>query len=341
MNFTRYLKDKLYAIVLTLFAFIIILLIFLAFKIDTGVILAIFFILCVLFILLILIDYFRKKRFYSDLLANIESLDKSYLVLETLTKPEFYEGELLYQALYEINKSMNENINKIEEQVSDFRDYIEMWIHEVKIPLSSLMLISNNYNDKFDKKTKTQLKRLEDYVDQVLYYVRSENAEKDYLIKETSLSKVIKNIGLKNMGDLLENKIDFIVDNTTTNVNILTDSKWLEFILGQIINNSIKYKRDIENSYIKISVVDEKKKTILIIEDNGIGISNADLRQVFDKSFTGENGRAKSKSTGMGLFISKNMCEKLGHKIEIESEKNKYTKVYITFAKNEFYEVIK
>lgn len=341
MNFTRYLKDKLYAIVLTLFAFIIILLIFFAFKIDTGVILAIFFILCVLFILLILIDYFRKKRFYSDLLANIESLDKSYLVLETLTKPEFYEGELLYQALYEINKSMNENINKIEEQVSDFRDYIEMWIHEVKIPLSSLMLISNNYNDKFDKKTKTQLKRLEDYVDQVLYYVRSENAEKDYLIKETSLSKVIKNIGLKNMGDLLENKIDFIVDNTTTNVNILTDSKWLEFILGQIINNSIKYKRNIENSYIKISAVDDKNKTILIIEDNGIGINSADLKQVFDKSFTGENGRVKSKSTGMGLFISKNMCEKLGHKIEIESEKNKYTKVYITFAKNEFYEVIK
>lgn len=341
MNFTRYLKDKLYAIVLTLFAFIIILLIFLAFKIDTGVILAIFFILCVLFILLILIDYFRKKRFYSDLLANIESLDKSYLVLETLTKPEFYEGELLYQALYEINKSMNENINKIEEQVSDFKDYIEMWIHEVKIPLSSLMLISNNHNDKFDKKTKTQLKRLEDYVDQVLYYVRSENAEKDYLIKETSLSKVIKNIGLKNMGDLLENKIDFIVDNTTTNVNILTDSKWLEFILGQIINNSIKYKRDIENSYIKISAVDDKNKTILIIEDNGIGINSADLKQVFDKSFTGENGRVKSKSTGMGLFISKNMCEKLGHKIKIESEVNKYTRVYITLAKNEFYEVIK
>ena len=341
MNFTRYLKDKLYAIVLTLFAFIIILLIFFAFKIDSGVILAIFFILGVLFILLILIDYFRKKRFYSDLLANTQSLDKSYLVLETLTKPEFYEGELLYQALYEINKSMNENINKIEEQVSDFKDYIEMWIHEVKIPLSSLMLISNNYNDKFDKKTKTQLKRLEDYVDQVLYYVRSENAEKDYLIKETSLSKVIKNIGLKNMGDLLENKIDFIASNTTTNVNILTDSKWLEFILGQIINNSIKYKRNIENSYIKISVVDDKNKTILIIEDNGIGINSADLKQVFDKSFTGENGRKRSKSTGMGLFISKNMCEKLGHKIKIESEVNKYTRVYITLAKNEFYKVIK
>ncbi|MCM1370646.1 MAG: sensor histidine kinase [Clostridium sp.] len=337
----RYLKDKLYAITLTLFTFVILLLIFFAFKVDKDVILATIFVLIILFIILFLIDYFRKRKFYTNLLANIESLDKSYLVLETLTKPEFYEGELLFQALYEINKSMSENINKIEEQWHDFKDYIEMWIHEVKIPLSALILISNNHKDKFDKKIKVQLKRLEDYVDQVLYYARSENAEKDYLIKEISLSKVIKNVGLKNMDDLLENKIDYIVDNTITNVKVLTDSKWLEFILGQIINNSIKYKKDIEDSYIKIQVCDEKNKTTLIIEDNGIGIKESDLKQVFDKTFTGENGRIKGKSTGMGLFISKNMCEKLGHRIDIKSEENNYTRVYITFAKNNYYEVIK
>jgi signal transduction histidine kinase len=200
-------------------------------------------------------------------------------------------------------------------------------------------LISENHKDQFDKKTKAQLKRLENYVDQVLYYARSENAEKDYLIKETDLSKVIKNVGLKNMDDLLENKIDYNVKNV--NVKVLTDSKWLEFILEQIINNSIKYKRDIEDSFIKISSLDEKNRTTLIIEDNGIGIKESDLKQVFDKSFTGENGRNKSKSTGMGLFIAKNMCEKLGHKINIESKENEYTKVYITFAKDKYYEVLK
>ena len=141
------------------------------------------------------------------------------------------------------------------------------------------------------------------------------------------------------MDDLLENKIDYIVENTQ--YKVLTDSKWLEFILGQIINNSIKYKRDIKNSYIKISVKDEKEKTTLIVEDNGIGIKKSDLKQVFDKSFTGENGRNGSKSTGMGLFIAKNMCKKLGHKIDIESKYNEYTKVYITFAKNKFYDVLK
>ena len=316
-----------------------ILLIFFAFKVGNSVIISSTFLYIICFLLILLIPYFRKKKFYKNLLANIEALDKSYLVLETLNKPEFYEGELLYQALYEINKSMNENVRLIEEHLQNFKEYIEMWIHEVKIPLSTLVLMSNNHKGQFDKKTKLQLKRLENYVDQVLYYARSENAEKDYLIKETDLSKVIKNVGLKNMDDLLENKIDYIVENTQ--YKVLTDSKWLEFILGQIINNSIKYKRDIKNSYIKISVKDEKEKTTLIVEDNGIGIKKSDLKQVFDKSFTGENGRNGSKSTGMGLFIAKNMCKKLGHKIDIESVYNEYTKVYIIFAKNKYYDVLR
>lgn len=340
MKFTIFLKDHLYSIAITIFSYFIILLILLAYKTDKALIIALTIIIFVTSTILLLTDYLRKYKFYTNLLANIDNLDKAYLVLETLTKPEFYEGELLYQALYEINKSMGENINKIEEQWHNFKEYIEMWIHEVKIPLATLILIDNNHKDKFDKKTKVQLKRLEDYVDQVLYYARSENAEKDYLIKEVSLSKVIKNVGLKNMDDLLENKIDFLVDDTT-NISVLTDSKWLEFILGQIVNNSIKYKRDIPNSHIKISVSDEPSKTTLIIEDNGIGITKSDLKQVFDKTFTGENGRLKGKSTGMGLFISKNMCKKLGHKIAIASEENKYTKVSITFTKNQYYDVLK
>ena len=339
MSFTKYFKDKLYATLLSLITLGILLLIFFAFKIDKVVIIVSIIILIILFISLFLIDYFRKRKFYTDLLSNIDSLDKSYLVLETLIKPEFYDGELLYQALYEINKSMIENINKIEKQMIDFKDYIEMWIHEIKIPLSTLILINTNHKNSFDKKVQTQLKRLDDYVDQVLYYARCENAEKDYLIKEIDLLKVIKNVGLKNMDDLLENKVDYNVNSVESKV--LTDSKWLEFILDQIVNNSIKYKKDIPNSYINISIKDDKDKTILIIEDNGIGIKESDLKQVFDKTFTGENGRSKRKSTGMGLFIAKNMCEKLGHKIEVESRENEYTKVFITFAKNKYYDVLK
>lgn len=339
MKFKSFLKDKLYAIFITIFSYFIILLIFISFKVEKSVIIASFFILLNLLILLLLLEYFRKKKFYDSLSFNTHTLDKAYLVLETLTKPSFYEGELLYHTLYEINKSMCENVNAIEKNWNNFKDYIEMWIHEVKIPLSTLILLSNNHKSSFDKKTKAELKRLEDYVDQVLFYARSENAEKDYLIKETNLTKVIKNVGLKNMDALLENNIDYIVKNV--NVSLLTDSKWLEFILGQIINNSVKYKRNIKSSYIKIFTLDEDNLTKLIIEDNGIGIKESDIPYVFDKTFTGENGRVRGSSTGMGLFISKNMCEKLGHKIEIESKENKYTRVIISFAKNDYYNVLK
>ncbi len=339
MKFNSFLKDRLYSIVIALFCYFIILLILLAYKSDKSIIIAITIILFVTYIILFLVDFLRKQKFYTDLLANIDSLDKAYLVLETLSKPEFYEGKLLYRALYEINKSMNENVRIEEEQLLDNKEYIEMWIHEVKIPLASLVLTLNNHKNILDRKTKNILKRLEDYVDQVLYYVRSENAEKDYFIKEINLSKVIKNVGIKNMDDLLNNKVDFIVDKI--NYKVLTDSKWLEFILNQIINNSIKYRRNIDNSYIKIYVKDDSDTTTLVIEDNGIGIKPSDIRQVFEKTFTGTNGREKTTSTGMGLYIAKNLCKKLGHKIEIASKENEYTRVFITFAKDKFYDVLK
>lgn len=339
MKFGSFLKDRLYSIIIALFCYFIILLVLLAYKSDKAIVIAITIILLVTYILLFLTDFFRKQKFYTDLLTNIENLDKAYLVLETLNRPEFYEGELLCQALYEIDKSMNENVRIEKEQLLDNKEYIEMWIHEVKRPLASLVLTLNNQKNILDRKTKNILKRLEDYVDQVLYYVRSENAEKDYFIKEVDLSKVIKIVGIKNMDDLLDNKVEFIVDKT--NYKVFTDSKWLEFILNQIINNSIKYKRNIDNSYIKIYVKDNLDTTVLIIEDNGIGIKTSDIRQVFDKTFTGTNGREKTTSTGMGLYIAKNLCKKLGHKIEIESKENEYTRVFITFAKNKFYDVLK
>lgn len=339
MNLKKFLNDKLYLIITFLIIYVILLLMFLAFKMDSSLILVTSVMLFAFIIFILTIEYLKKKKFYTTLLSNIDGLDKAYLVLETISKPNFYDGEILYQALYEINKSMAEFVHTLESQVNDFKEYIEMWIHEVKIPISSLVLMTHNNSNILDKKYEEQLKKLENYVEQVLYYVRSENAEKDYLINEVSLSKIISNIALKNKDDLLENKIDLIVLNV--DYNVYTDSKWLEFILNQIVNNSIKYKRKIKNSYIKIDTCNLDDKLMLTIEDNGIGIPASDIKKVFEKSFTGRNGRIMTRSTGMGLFIAKNLCEKLGHKIEIESIENKYTKVSIILAKNKYYEVLK
>lgn len=339
MKLTSYLRDKLYFILISFFTVLIITLMFMAFKIDKYIIFVTIFIVTISYMSVFLIDYYRKKKFYDNLLFNIDSLDKAYLVLETLEEPTFYEGKLIFDALYKINKSMLENVNSIKRQNKDFKEYVEMWIHEVKIPLSSILLTINNHKKDAILKIRSNVKRLEDYVDQVLYYVRQEFAEKDYLIKKVNLASIIKNVGLKNMDDLLEEKIEFKVSNVDTYV--FTDSKWLEFIIGQIVNNSIKYKRNIKSSFIKIYTEENKTKTTLVIEDNGIGIPESDIKQVFNKSFTGENGRTRSKSTGMGLYIAKSLCEKMGHEISIESEINKYTKVTISFFKNDFYSIVK
>lgn len=338
MKLKNYLLDNLLIIFLLLFNELSIITLLLIFKIQKPLIIIITFLFTLMSIVIILYPYFRKKSFYNELLNNLKELDQKYLILETLPQASFYEGKLLSEILYEVDKSMFENISKYKENTDDFKDYLEMWIHEAKIPISSLALMFHNDN-KIDKKYLEQIKRLDNYIDQVLYYVRSNYTEQDFVFKEMSLEKLISNVALKNKDDLLENKIDLYVD--VKDITVSTDPKWLEFILNQIINNSIKYKNTkIKNSYIKIEAHEAKDTIKLSITDNGIGILEKDLSKVFNKSFTGENGRLRIKSTGMGLYIAKKLCTKLGHKIEITSEVNKMTTVTITFGKNNFYKPI-
>lgn len=337
MKFSKYLTDKYIEILLVVFGYIIVLMMLLAFKVSSEVIIGITIVFVIINCSVIATGYFKRRRFYDYLISNVDKLDKKYLVLEMLNKPSFYDGEILYEVLYDINKSMNENVKKYEISLTDFKEYIELWIHEIKLPIASLTLMNHNQKSKVDKRYVEQIRRIDDYVDQILYFVRSENAEKDYLIKEANLKKIINNVAMKNKDDLLENNISFIVE--AKDEMVLTDSKWLEFVINQIVSNSIKYKRDDVDSVIKLKVEEHSKQIDLHIYDNGIGITKKDIKRVFEKTFTGENGRSRSKSTGMGLYIVKRLCEKLGHKIAVKSVPNEYTDVVISFSKNDFYKI--
>ncbi len=337
MKFKHYLKDKWLTIVFFVLFLIIILSFFLAFKITTELIIGFTFTYIIFSLIVLIYNFYRKKYFYDSLLINLDNLDQKYLIIELLKKPKFYEGKILYETLYDINKSMIEKVNEYKNSVNDFKDFIELWIHEVKIPLSSLSLIVHNNKSLKTPKIMEQINQIEDYTEQILYYVRSENSEKDYLIKECVLDEIVKNVALKNKDNFLYNNTSFIVSDL--NKKVLTDSKWLEFIIGQIVNNSLKYKS--EKSYIKITALENENSIKLIIFDNGKGISKNDLPRVFEKSFTGENGREGSSSTGMGLYICYNLCQKLGHDIKIDSVKGKFTKVTITFTKNSYINTLK
>ena len=337
MKLKDYIKDNIINITIYLVTLIILFLFFRILKLSTEAFICTYIILFFCGILLFFYNYNRKRKFYNELTKQLENLDKKYIITELIEKPNFLEGQIFYNSLYEINKTMNEEIKKYKLSLEEFKEYIEMWVHEVKLPLSSILLMTYKKDD--ISKVIEPTKRIENFVEQVLYYARSENAEKDYIIKECDLKEIINKVIKKNKEIFILEKIEIKLENLN-NKKILSDSKWLEFIINQIISNSLKYV-DKEKSVITITTSETEKNIILRIQDNGIGIPKSDIKKVFDKSFTGENGRKVQTSTGMGLYIAKQLCEKLGHKIEIESEQNKYTSVFITFSKDQFYNILK
>ena len=337
MKLSNYLKDKIFVIVLVILTYCIITSFMIGFKIVDEFRWCFTVIYFLLFITLFLYDYFRKYFFYKEILSKLELLDEKYLICELLSKPNFLDGEILYQMLYEINKSMNENIRDYRSKINDFKEYVELWIHEVKIPLSALILYT--HNKKTSKALVKEINKVDNYLEQILYYIRVENTEVDYIIKEVDLNKVIREVMLKNKDVLLERNIDIISD--VNNIKVLTDYKWLEFMINQVISNSMKYMRDIENKKIEIQAYKEDQHIVLEILDNGMGIPKSDIPRVFNKTFTGQNGRKVPGSTGMGLYIVSNLCKKLGHKIEIESIEGEYTKVKFVFDDNLFYSEVR
>lgn len=333
MRLRDYLKDKIIIIILVILTYFIILSFMIGFKIVDEFRWCFTILYSLLFIIIFLYDFFRKYFYYKDILSKLELLDEKYLICEMISKPNFLDGEIFYQMLYEINKSMNENIRDYREKINDFKEYVELWIHEVKIPLSALILYT--HNKKIDKALVKEINRVDNYLEQILYYIRVENTEADYIIKEVDLNKVIRDVMLKNKDILLERKIKITSD--VRDSKVLTDYKWLEFMINQIISNSMKYMRDIENKKIEIKAYKKDNCVVLEILDNGMGIPKSDLSRVFNKTFTGQNGRKVPGSTGMGLYIVSNLYKKLGHKLEIESNEGEYTKVKFIFDDNLFY----
>lgn len=334
MNLKDYIKDKIVYILMYIVLLITILFLLYMFKVPLTLIISVTIVMTIFIIGIILYDYFIKMRFYNNFIDNLDQLDKKYLITAIINKPSFIEGQILYDSLYEIDKSMYEEIETYKNSINDFKEYIEMWIHEVKLPIASSTLMLHNKKPDSNKKIKEQINRIENYVEQVLYFVRSENLEKDYLIRTYNLEEIVNKVIRKNKESLLLRRISIEIDDIDK--LILSDSKWLEFIINQIVSNSIKYSKT-SNSKIKFNSKTKEEFIILQIEDNGIGINEKDINKVFNKSFTGENGRNISSSTGMGLYLVNKLCTKLGHKITIESEVDKFTKVSIYFKNNKYY----
>ncbi len=325
MSFTDYIKDRAAAYWIFAAALVIAFIFMNAFHMEAEQMIMLDAIFLIGGIISEVLTFVRKKLYYDKMVNCLDELDKKYLLAEVLEDPDFFEGRLLHDVLRRTDKSMCERIAEYRRENAEFREYIELWVHEIKLPVASLQLMCHN-----DGSTRyaEQLKRIDDYIENVLFYARSRNAEKDYIIKNASLKRIFGETAMKNRTEIQERNISLSARGL--DVEVMTDAKWLAFILGQLMNNSIKYEAD----EIRVYAEDLDDRTVLHLWDNGIGIPESDLPNIFEKSFTGENGRTHTKSTGMGLYIVKMLCTKLGHTVKADSVQGEYTEITIVFGKD-------
>lgn len=284
-------------------------------------------------IIYMIMDFIAKKRFYDDITGIIYKIDKKYLLPEVVKRPNYYEGKIIYDVLSECNRNMHEHVNFYKNLQSEYREYIETWVHEIKTPISSSRLIIENSDSKEKNVLIDEMRKIEEYINQALYYSRSTDVSNDYIVKEFEVKEAVKEVIRNNRRDFINKRIS--VDIESVSGKVITDLKWVKFIINQIIINAIKYSKE-NSGNIKIYTTEGKENIVLTIEDDGVGISKKDVSRVFDKGFTGDNGRKYGKSTGIGLYLCKKLCEKLGLGISLSSMEGKGTKVNIIFPIGHF-----
>ncbi len=240
---------------------------------------------------------------------------------------------MLHEIITATNRDMHEHIKEYSKKEREYREYIEAWVHEIKTPIASGKLIIENNKNEVTKKIEEEFNKVEEHVEQVLYYARSSNTSEDYIIKKFCLMDSVKNVVRKNSKSFIYRKIKLNLGDL--HYHIYNDAKWVEFIINQVVANAIKYAKE-EEAQVSLYAERNQENITLIIEDNGVGISKTDLNKIFNKGFTGENGRIFGKSTGMGLYICHKLAEKLGLGMNAVSDKGAGTKISIIFPVGNF-----
>lgn len=266
-------------------------------------------------------SYFSRLQKAEQIqLNNLKAFEDSIIENEAL-------GEMYYQKYKEITDIYHQfrqtEIEKSKEQM----DYFTLWLHQIKTPIAAISLILQRQEVKFagQKKLEQELIRLEDYTHMALNYLKLEEAGKEMDLERVTVDEVVKEALKKYAILFIYNDIQLQYE--PLEMTVLTDRKWLQVLIEQLLSNSLKYTK---TGSIKIFAEDE---TTLVIEDTGVGIRKEDLPRIFEKGYTGLDGRLHEKSTGLGLFLSRKICERLGHQLTIESEINQGTKAHLNLKR--------
>lgn len=283
------------------------------------------------------VDYYRRRRYFKNLFALLGELENPYLISEVMESSLHLEDRLYREVLRKSNKSVIEKINKLEDAQRNYKEYIETWIHETKLPLTAATLICENKKSEESRKILVEHKKIEQQIQQVLFYARMEYTSKDYLIHRVNVRDMVLEAIAANKSYFIQSGIQIVLELLEEPpVIIATDEKWVVFMLNQVFSNCIKYRKQ-DAPCIRIYGEQGWQQYSLIIEDNGIGIAKEDVRRIFDKGFTGRNGRTGKQSTGIGLYLCKGLCDRLGIGITCETKEGKYTRMIFTFPNSDFH----
>lgn len=248
------------------------------------------------------------------------------LGLEQLPEPEDFCGELLQEMLYDLNTLRMETEKKRKNAYQEMTDYYTLWVHQIKTPIAALRLLLAEDKQK-NQAAMRELFRVEEYVEMVLGYLRTEDMSADMKFQNCSLDAIIREQIHKYAAVFIGRKLK--LDYKGIQEQVLTDPKWLGFVIGQCLSNALKYTRTGE---IRIWLSRSRPHT-LVIQDTGVGISREDLPCIFEKGFTGCNGRMEAHSTGIGLYLCKKIMKKLNHEITVESVPGQGTTVYLSLGR--------
>ncbi len=285
--------------------------------------------LCMIFAAVWLaVDYFKAKRKHEELIFLCRLPENLPQALEKYNRVWDEDYKALIETLVEKEKEAEEQAEK---NLAETVDYYTAWVHQIKIPISSMALTLQNEDTPVSRMLLKELFRIEQYVEMVLCYLRLNSESTDYLFREYPLDGIIKNSVKKFASQFIGKGIRLVYKETGKTV--LTDEKWLSFVLDQLLSNALKYTP--EGS---ISIYTEDP-LILCITDTGIGIAAEDLPRILERGYTGCNGRTYKRATGLGLYLCSRICGRLGHTIEINSQAGRGTTVKIGLYKEKtFYE---
>lgn len=264
--------------------------------------------------------YYKRYKVLKDIKKN------EVLNIDKLPDPRDIIERQYSDIISILHNKNTKNAYEAEISRDNLKDYYTLWAHQIKTPISAIHLILQSEESELNSELSMELFKIEQYVEFVLQYLRLESMSSDLVLKKYNLDDIVKQAVRKYARMFIRKKIK--LNFSELNCPVLTDEKWLVFVIEQILSNALKYTKE---GTISI-YMDKLSEKTLIIEDTGIGIAKEDINRIFERGFTGYNGRWDKKSTGLGLYLCKQILAKLSHTITIESELDKGTKIAIDLS---------